>query len=79
MSQLKRADFCGSDRSIERRLYYIDGDDSEGSYLVIEAARGTGAVQYRYRKQLTHSRLSSDKNLCLWTDKRQLLHRPRVV
>ena len=65
MSQLERADFCGSNRSIERRLYYVDGDDSEGSYLVIQAARDTGTEQYRYRKQLTHSRLSSDKNLCL--------------
>jgi len=30
-------------------------------YLVIQAARDTGTVQYKYRTQLTHSRLSCDE------------------
>ena len=31
---------------------YIDCDNSKRSYLVIQAARVTGTVQYKYRMQL---------------------------
>jgi len=47
MSQLEHADFCDSDRSLERRLCWrkwqrrkLPGD--------ILAARDTGTVQYKY-------------------------------
>ena len=49
-------------------------DDSEGSYLVIHSTRDTGTVQYKYRMQLTRSRLSGDENLCLQTDRCYLQH-----
>jgi len=41
---------------------------------VIQAARDTGTVQYKYRIQLTRSRLSGDENLCPQTVKCHLLH-----
>ena len=53
---------------------YVDGNDSEGGYLVTQAARDTSTAQYKYRMQLTHSRLSGDENLCPQTDEHHLLH-----
>ena len=46
------------------RLIYIDGNDSKGSYLVIQAARDSGTVKSSYKTQLACSRLSGDENLC---------------
>ena len=60
--------------AIDRQRDYIDGDNSEGGYLVIQEARDTSTVQCKYRMQLTRSRLSSDENLCPRTDERHLLH-----
>ena len=40
---------------------------------MIQAARDISAVQYKYRMQLTRSRLSGDENLCPRTDERHLL------
>ena len=47
----------------QQRDYYTNGGDSKGSYLVIQAARDTGTVQYKYRMQLTCSLVM--KVLCL--------------
>ena len=59
MSPLEGANFCVSNRSIERRLYWWQ---RQWRHLVIQAARDTKTVQYKYRTQLTHSKLSSDEN-----------------
>ena len=56
------------------REEYTDGNDSKGDYLVTQAARDTSTVQYKYRTQHAHSRLSGDENLCPWTDECHLLH-----
>ena len=56
----------------QQREDYTNGGDSEGSYLVIQAARDTGTVQYKYRMQLTRSLVM--KVLCLRTDKHHILH-----
>ena len=56
MSQLERANFV-----TEIDQDYIDGNDSEGSYL---AARDTSTVQYKYRMQLTRSRLPPMMKIC---------------
>jgi len=71
MSQLEHADFAAAiDQQID---YYTNGGDSKGGYLVIQAARDTGTVQYKYRmQQLTRSLVM--KVLCLRTDKHHILH-----